>query len=60
MQGKTKEVKRLIKLLTINLTPVFLNIAQNEVIKYQFHANTIELAAKNIKTFLKCKHKGNF
>ena len=35
IQEKIRDANKLIKLLTINLTPVFLYIAQNEVIKYQ-------------------------
>ena len=35
MQGKTKEVKRLIKLLIINFTPVFIYTDQKEVSIYQ-------------------------
>jgi hypothetical protein len=53
INGRIQEANKLIIVLTINLIPVFLNIAQNEVIRYQFHNNKMELAIKNIKTFLK-------
>ena len=44
IKGSMNEANKLIKLLTINLTPVFLNIAQKEVIIYQLSNNTKEAA----------------
>ena len=47
------EDKTLITLLTINLSPEFLKIAQYEVIKYQFNVKRMKLAIKYIRTALR-------
>ena len=50
MKGKTKEAKRLIKPLSINLNPLFLYIEQYEVIKYQLNPKKIKPTKKYIIT----------